>query len=139
MHGGEPYICEDFNYAESKRTDNYEGAGFTISNATGYISAMGYSTRCDWLFMASECAGNATVPVGDYTYVTPNLNGYRIAYLGGGWVVTTFAGAFCWHCINGVGTRVRTIGGRLVYVPKSTDASYTTSIAAWEAEMQNAA
>jgi hypothetical protein len=100
---------------------------------------MGYSTRCDWLFMASECAGNATVPVGDYTYVTPNLNGYRIAYLGGGWVVTTFAGAFCWHCINGVGTRVRTIGGRLVYVPKSTDASYTTSIAAWEAEMQNAA
>ncbi|MDO4333069.1 MAG: hypothetical protein Q4C58_10350 [Eubacteriales bacterium] len=85
MGGGEPYICNDFNFAESKRTDNYEGAGFTVTNANGYISAMGYSTKCDWLFMASECLGNSSVPVGDYTYVTQNLNAYRIALLGGKW------------------------------------------------------
>jgi predicted nucleic acid-binding Zn-ribbon protein len=86
MAGGMPYICSDFNYAEGKNTDNYEGAGFTVTKANGYISAMGYSTKYDWLFMASECLGNSSLPVGDYTYITENLNGYRIALLGGYWV-----------------------------------------------------
>ena len=117
MCGGEPYICTDFNYAESKNSDNYEGAGFCVSNASGYISAMGYSSKYDWLFMASECLGNSSLPVGDYTYITSNLNGYRIALLGGGWYYGSDAGAFCWLLINGVGSRARRIGGRLVYVP----------------------
>jgi hypothetical protein len=117
MCGGEPYICTDFNYTESKNSDNYEGAGFCVSNASGYISAMGYSSKYDWLFMASECLGNSSLPVGDYTYVTPNLNGYRIALLGGYWDSGSGAGAFCWRLLNGVGIRYRSIGGRLVYVP----------------------
>ena len=77
MAGGMPYICSDFNYAEGKNTDNYEGAGFTVTKANGYISAMGYSTKYDWLFMASECLGNSSLPVGDYTYITENLNGFQ--------------------------------------------------------------
>ena len=64
MGGGQPYICTDFNFAESKNTGNYEAAGFTVTNANGYISAMGYSTTCDWLFIASECLGNSSLPVG---------------------------------------------------------------------------
>lgn len=105
MGGGEPYICNDFNFAESKRTDNYEGAGFTVTNANGYISAMGYSTKCDWLFMASECLGNSSVPVGDYTYVTPNLNAYRIALLGGRWDCGTVGGGSIgiWMMVSVIG------------------------------------
>ena len=83
MGGGQPYICSDFSFAESKNSGNYEPAGFTVTNANGYISAMGYSTACDWLFIASECLGNSSLPVGDYTYITVNLNGYRITLLGG--------------------------------------------------------
>lgn len=120
MAGGMPYICSDFNYAEGKNTDNYEGAGFTVTKANGYISAMGYSTKYDWLFMASECLGNSSLPVGDYTYITENLNGYRIARLGGDWADGSSAGGFCWSLINGVGYRFRGIGGRLVYVPTVT-------------------
>lgn len=120
MAGGMPYICSDFNYAEGKNTDNYEGAGFTVTKANGYISAMGYSTKYDWLFMASECLGNSSLPVGDYTYITENLNGYRIALLGGGWNGGSIAGGFCWNLANGVGYRYRHIGGRLVYVPTVT-------------------
>ena len=120
MAGGMPYICSDFNYAEGKNTDNYEGAGFTVTKANGYISAMGYSTKYDWLFMASECLGNSSLPVGDYTYITENLNGYRIALLGGSWTYGSDAGGFGWYLNNGVGTRSRTIGGRLVYVPTVT-------------------
>lgn len=120
MAGGMPYICSDFNYAEEKNTDNYEGAGFTVTKTNGYISAMGYSTKYDWLFMASECLGNSSLPVGDYTYITENLNGYRIALLGGGWNYGSYAGGFYWRLNNGVGYRVRSIGGRLVYVPTVT-------------------
>lgn len=120
MAGGMPYICSDFNYAEGKNTDNYEGAGFTVTKANGYISAMGYSTKYDWLFMASECLGNSSLPVGDYTYITENLNGYRIAQLGGSWNYGSGAGGFYWYLADGVGTRGRTVGGRLVYVPTVT-------------------
>lgn len=120
MAGGMPYICSDFNYAEGKNTDNYEGAGFTVTKANGYISAMGYSTKYDWLFMASECLGNSSLPVGDYTYITENLNGYRIARLGGYWNNGSSAGGFSWYLDNGVGIRYRYIGGRLVYVPTVT-------------------
>ena len=120
MAGGMPYICSDFNYTEGKNTDNYEGAGFTVTKANGYISAMGYSTKYDWLFMASECLGNSSLPVGDYTYITENLNGYRIALLGGSWTDGSNAGGFCWRLYYGVGYRYRDVGGRLVYVPTVT-------------------
>lgn len=117
MGGGQPFICKDFNYAESKNSDNYEGAGFTVTNANGYINAMGYSTKCDWLFMPSEIGGNSSLPVGDYTYVTPDLNAYRIALLGGSWYNSLNAGGFYWDLHAGVGYRYRNIGGRLLYVP----------------------
>lgn len=114
MGGGQPYICSDFSFAESKNSGNYEPAGFTVTNANGYISAMGYSTACDWLFIASECLGNSSLPVGDYTYITVNLNGYRIARLGGGWDSWDGAGGFYWGLDSGVGNRNRNIRGHLI-------------------------
>lgn len=135
MGGGQPYICSDFSFAESKNSGNYEPAGFTVTNANGYISAMGYSTACDWLFIASECLGNSSLPVGDYTYITVNLNGYRIARLGGGWNVGGSAGGFCWALDDGVGRRIRSIGGRLVYIPTRDSATYTAAIEAWKQKM----
>lgn len=135
MGGGQPYICNDFNFAESKNSDNYEGAGFTVTNANGYVSAMGYSTKCDWLFMASECTGNSSLPVGDYHYITANLNAYRIAQLGGSWTNGTGAGGFYWYLGNGVGTRYRAVGGRLVYIPTKDSDAYNAAIASWEEQM----
>ena len=135
MGGGQPYICSDFSFAESKNSGNYEPAGFTVTNANGYISAMGYSTACDWLFIASECLGNSSLPVGDYTYITVNLNGYRVALLGGGWSGWAGAGGFCWRLSNGVGDRTRDVGGRLVYIPTRDSATYTAAIEAWKQKM----
>lgn len=135
MGGGQPYICSDFSFAESKNSGNYEPAGFTVTNANGYISAMGYSTACDWLFIASECLGNSSLPVGDYTYITVNLNGYRIALLGGSWNYGGSAGGFYWNLNSSVGGRYRTIGGRLVYIPTRDSATYTAAIEAWKQKM----
>lgn len=114
---GVPYICTDFDFVESKNSENYTSAGFTLSNASGYISAMGYSRECDWLFMPSEASGNSALPVGDYYYGVSNLNGYRIALLGGRWSLGGGAGGFGWTSTYGVGARARDVGGRLVYIP----------------------
>ena len=135
MNGGQPYICSDFNFAENKNSGNYEPAGFTVTPKEGYISAMGYSTKFDWLFIASETLGNSSLPVGDYTYLTQNLNGYRIARLGGSWDSWSNAGAFCWYLDYGVGGRARTVGGRLVYIPDRDSDAYTTAIASWKSQI----
>lgn len=118
MCGGQPYIADDFNFSESKNTDNYKPVGFTLPNANGYIKAMGYgSEKYDWLFMPSEIGGTSALPVGDYIYVASNLNGYRIAQQGGGCRSNDYAGAF-YQIANGtVGDRSRGAGGRLMYVP----------------------
>lgn len=114
------YVCKDFNYAESKRTDNYENIGFALPSENGYVSAMGYSTNYDWLFLPSEVKGNSSLPVGDYYYQNNTWDGYRIARLGGGWGGGSVAGGFYWSLVSGVGPRDRDIGGRLVYVPTVT-------------------
>lgn len=114
------YVCKDFNYAESKRTDNYENIGFALPSENGYVSAMGYSTNYDWLFLPSEVKGNSSLPVGDYYYQNNTWDGYRIAPLGGYWNNGSRAGGFSWYLSNGVGYRFRDVGGRLVYVPTVT-------------------
>lgn len=114
------YVCKDFNYAESKKTDNYENIGFALPSENGYVSAMGYSTKYDWLFLPSEVKGNSSLPVGDYYYQNNTWDGYRIARLGGYWTYGSLAGGFYWRLDNGVGYRYRDIGGRLVYVPTVT-------------------
>lgn len=129
------YVCKDFNYAESKSTDNYENIGFSLPSENGYISAMGYSTKYDWLFLPSEVKGNSSLPVGDYYYQNNTWNGYRIARLGGGWNNGGGAGGFCWYLADGVGSRARDIGGRLVYIPTRDSATYTAAIEAWKQKM----
>lgn len=114
------YVCKDFNYAESKKTDNYENIGFALPSENGYVSAMGYSTKYDWLFLPSEVKGNSSLPVGDHYYQNNTWDGYRIARLGGSWNDGSDAGGFCWYLYHGVGARIRTLGGRLVYVPTVT-------------------
>ena len=114
------YVCKDFNYAESKKTDNYENIGFALPSENGYVSAMGYSTKYDWLFLPSEVKGNSSLPVGDYYYQNNTWNGYRIAQLGGNWDRGSYAGGFFWGLNSGVGYRYRDVGGRLVYVPTVT-------------------
>lgn len=114
------YVCKDFNYAESKRTDNYENIGFALPSENGYVSAMGYSTKYDWLFLPSEVKGNSSLPVGDYYYQNNTWDGYRITLLGGDWNGGSNAGGFYWRLDYGVGNRYRDIGGRLVYVPTVT-------------------
>ena len=133
MCGGQPYVADDFNFLESKKTDNYKPVGFTLPNESGYISALGYGgENYDWLLMPSEIGGTNALPVGDYFQASPNLNGYRIARLGGYWCNASQAGVFNWRCADNAGYRGVVTGGRLLYVPTAKSGntptkSYTAS------------
>lgn len=119
QRGGIPYICTDYNYAESKNSGNYVSAGFTTVNANGYIKAFGYGNPdYDWLFIGSDTGGTSGGIIGDYHYITANLNGYRISRLGGSWGNGSSAGGFYWILNIGVGSRSRAIGARLCYIPQ---------------------
>lgn len=113
------YVADN-TFAESTQASPYANAGITLATRSGYVSAMAYSETYDWLFVPAETLGDSALPVGDYAYVTPSLNGYRIACLGGSWNVGAAAGGFYWYLTYGVGNRARVIGGRLVYVPTAT-------------------
>lgn len=118
MGGGQPYIANNFTFNETKHSDNYKPAGFTLANSSGWINAIGYgSEEYDWLFMPSEIGGSSALPVGDYSYESKNLNSYRIATLGAGSIYGANAGGFSWRCDYGPNYRARNVGGRLVYIP----------------------
>ena len=140
--GGHPCICNDFAYTDSVTATsaipaNYNEVPFTAMSQSGYISAIGYDKDYDWLFIGTERKGNATLPIGDYTYVSnttqniapagetainkvvSGMKGFRVACRGGGWRHGGYAGPFCWLLNDGVGYRIRHFGARLFYVPQN--------------------
>lgn len=107
----------DHSFADDSSASPYEETGICPSYGEGYISAFGYNEKFDWLFLPTEHTGNSSLPVGDYVYNSqPN---WRVARLGGGWYYGSAAGAFYLYLDSAASHRVRTIGGRLVYVPNA--------------------
>ena len=112
MAGGMPYICNSTTFTENTTT-GYTPAGFIVPKE-GYISAFGYANEdLDWLFVASETNGSDSLPVGDYTYIIKDLNGYHAGFIGGGWGNSSRAGCFDWSLGRPASHRYRGLGGRL--------------------------
>ncbi|MGK4109405.1 hypothetical protein [Enterococcus cecorum] len=109
----------DHDFADKQNAGSYKDCGFTISKENGYISAFGYASDCDWMFMATEAKGNSSVPVGDYVwqkYDATDDGGWRAVRAGASWGTGAIAGGFCWIVYDGSGLQNRDSSGRLVYV-----------------------
>lgn len=118
MKGGQPYIADDFDFSETKHDDNYKPVGFTLPNENGYIKAMGYGSKeYDWLLMPSEVGGTSALPVGDYVNATADVNAHKVVMYGGMWNSASAAGGFTYYCSDGAGTKYKSFGGRIVYIP----------------------
>ena len=118
---GSVYIA-DHGFKDDTNAAPYSDAGITICGSNGYVSAFAYNEDFDWLFIASEVLGNSSLPVGDYFWQNKAYNGYTVAKLGGLWYAGSYAGGFSWAVDDASSTRRRDVGGRLLYVPDSTDA-----------------
>lgn len=116
-YGENSLYVADNGFTDNINTSPYKDAGITLSRKDGYISAFGYSEDFDWLFMTSETTGDSSLPVGDYFYQNHAASSWCVARLGGDWSSGSSAGGFCWLVAYASSARVRSVGGRLVYVP----------------------
>lgn len=117
MYGNQPYICTNYNWAESTSSGDYVSCGFTLPSSN-YITAFGYNATYDWLLLPAESSSSGNSLIGDYTY-TSTSSSYYIAYLGGYWSSASHAGAFFWSLAYSVDYSARAFGARTTYIPQS--------------------
>lgn len=112
---GTIYVA-DHGFKDNSGEAPYHEVGFSsVYLGWSYISAFGYAEDDDWLFYPTEGKGNSYLPVGDRGQV---LNpGWRVVKIGASWTDNSAAGIFCLNTEDGSGTRYRSNGGRLLYVP----------------------
>ena len=113
----------------------YESVGFTLPNGSGWISGMGYGNeKYDWVYMPSATSDNANsyAPVGDYIWVSSNLNSTHKVVSGGAASRTDYAGPFCYACDSPADGSTAVINPRLMFIPQVKDSIYTTNISKWQ-------
>lgn len=118
--GGQLFVNSTLSgFNEQTMSSPYTAVAVTMPKENGYIKYFGFDQSFDWLFMPSKVGSGADTakPIGDYCYITPNLNGYRISPFGGSWNIGTYGGASRWNGIDSAGYRSRSIGGRLMLIP----------------------
>lgn len=135
-HGGQPYICTDFNYSGTTIGNNYEPVGFDLPNDSSWISAMGYGdAKYDWVYMPAEAKGNSAVPVGDSLWVNSSSSYNTIVGIGGSAVQGASNGMFYYACDRNEqdGTKL-SYGANLIFIP-TKNAVYDGNYAAWLRKM----
>ena len=136
-NGGVPYICKDYNYSYTQLTNNYESAGFSLPNNSGWISALGYGEKSyDWVLMpAAANNANSILPIGDNGWFDSNLNGLRMVVQGGGWSFEESDGPFYYGCDKQpTDSTYKSYGARLLFIPTKNEI-YTANISKWQQEM----
>lgn len=109
----------DSGFADDTTSSPYKSTGFNFSRTSNYISAFGYSTTCDFMFIPCECNGDSANPVGDYFYQSYTSSSILVALLGGLCNYGSAAGLFYWSVINSSSTSGWNVGARLACVPSS--------------------
>ncbi len=133
-NGGVPHICKNFNYSYNQLTNDYESAGFSLPNNSGWISALGYGNKdYDWLLMPATAENaNSALPIGDNGWFDSNLTGLRMVVHGGGWSFTESDGPFYYGCDKQpTDSTFKSYGARLLFIPSKNEI-YTANIAKWE-------
>lgn len=107
----------DNSFADDTTASPYQSTGFNFARSNGYISAFGYTSECDFMFIPCEVSGDSANPVGDYFYQNYSGSSITVAWLGGGCNTGSEAGLFYWHVYLTSSYSLWSIGSRLVCVP----------------------
>ena len=108
----------DHGFKDDITSSPYQSTGFNFARGNGYISAYGYSSECDFLFIPCEVSGDSANPVGDYFYQAYSSSSMTVAALGGSCDGGLIAGLFYWYVRLGSSSSVWPIGSRLACVPE---------------------
>lgn len=112
----EIYISKNRQNYGSIDTNLYFKLNFIATKTNGYISAFGYDSKFDYLFIPTEVVGNSIVPVGDSCW--QNASHYKLLtpQVGGRMVNSSENGLFTIGLDVEIGTGWESIGTRLVYI-----------------------
>ena len=123
--------CINTDYTSTNNTDVYTDLAFHLPSTSNYISAFGYDEHYDWVFLPIECAGNSSIPVGDYSWTTNGFDGIHAAIIGGSWYSKENAGLFAYGFDQDVNTSLRSIGANVMFIPDE-DSIYEQNIEKWK-------
>ena len=137
--GGKLYIAKNYNYAASANdTSNYTELPLILPNSGGWIYKFGYcGADYDWLYIPFECSAsaNSEVPVGDYFYVTSNLNGIQTCLLGGTAAAKENGGMFYYTFNDCTLEQSRhAVGANLMFIPTKNNI-YDANVIKWQSTM----
>jgi len=108
----------DNGFVDDIKVTPYKNCGFTLAKSTGYISAIGHSGDCDFMYLPSEAKGASNRPLNDYFYQNANTSGFLVALVGGRWTYESDAGACYLSCSYSSLNRSRIFGGGLLCISK---------------------
>ena len=108
----------DNGFVDNIKVAPYKNCGFTLAKSNGYISAIGYSVDCDFMYLPSEAMGASNRPLNDQSYQNANAVGFVVALVGGGWNVSLSAGPCCVSAFGSSAHRDRFLGGGLLCIGK---------------------
>lgn len=115
----EAYLHKAGEAVADDTVSGYENYGTQLSHQNGYQSAVGYSEKYPEVFLPTASAGSSSYPIGDYYWQNYTYNGFLVARLGGLWYYGSYCGAWYLYVHNASSDRIRSVGGRLLYVPQT--------------------
>lgn len=116
-------------------TKQYVAADFSLPNNYSWISAFGYDSAMNWIFIPIECNNaNSALPVGDNLWTKSNLNATYLGWAGGLWSFNDNNGPFYYAFDREVDGYGHAYSGRLMYLP-TKNSIYEANYAAWQNKM----
>lgn len=122
MNGGTPQI-------------NNQSLGFLLPKTSTWIAQFGYNKDYDNIFIPtySSITANGSLPVGDYCFVTSNLNGIHVLALGGQYSSGDNDGLFYYAADNATNYNGSRYSARLVHIP-SKNSVHDANYALWQSK-----
>ena len=128
---GATFVGTGNNYGGTVTIDGVATTS-AIPSASDWFSCFSYDAAYDWLMMPgmARFSPNSSLPVGDYYYVTPNLNGTNECMIGGKASSQDVAGPFAYYAASAAGRTEKSVNARIMYVP-THDSTYTANCEKW--------
>ncbi len=117
------YVNSNITNMASGSTDNYNKINYQLSHQTGFISAFGYDSEYDYLFLPTAATGTSVHPIGAYCYENTAATGIYCAQLGGCHWDNTKCSAWYIDVRRSNVSRSRNMGCRLLYIPQSVSSA----------------
>ncbi len=111
----QPWTCGDADqYASNVFASPYEQLSYVVTNADGWVEAMGHDGAHPYAELPTTVGGSQTTYYSDYYFAAA---GQQIALVGAVWYGGAPAGLSYWNLYDGSGDSNGTVGGRLLKKP----------------------